>query len=194
MISHFGSKYPKVPYIVKLNSKSNLVSDSQQDPYSMSWYDVRQVISFIKNSKLNIPADVVGNNHPWYLRVRSFGVEKAEISWKSLPTIVGNTRHSDEITVPVSDFQTAKSILDALGLKNYAHQEKDRLSFQYQDWNFDIDQYPNMPCYLEIEGTSHQHVNEAIKLLNLETHESISEGERRLIEEKYKLNWSDMRF
>jgi adenylate cyclase class 2 len=139
-------------------------------------------------------ADVVGNNHPWYLRVRSFGVEKAEISWKSLPTIVGNTRHSDEITVPVSDFQTAKSILDALGLKNYAHQEKDRLSFQYQDWNFDIDQYPNMPCYLEIEGTSHQHVNEAIKLLNLETHESISEGERRLIEEKYKLNWSDMRF
>ncbi len=56
MISRFGAKYPKVPYIVKLNSKSNLVSDSQQDPYSTAWYDVRQVTSFIKNSKLTIPA------------------------------------------------------------------------------------------------------------------------------------------
>jgi adenylate cyclase class 2 len=140
------------------------------------------------------PADVTANNHPWYLRVRSFGTHKAEISWKSLPKIIGNTRHSDEITVPVSDFETAKSILGALGLVNYAHQEKDRLSFRYKDWNFDIDQYPEMPCYLEIEGNSHEHVNEAIKLLELTSHESISEGERKLIEEKYKLNWNDMRF
>lgn len=140
------------------------------------------------------PADILGDTHPWYLRVRSFGEEKAEISWKSLPKIIGNTRHSEEITVPVSDFETAKSILDALGFKNYAHQEKDRLSFVYKAWNFDIDQYPGMPCYLEIEGNSHEHVNEAIRLLGLETHESISEGERKLIEEKYKLHWSDMRF
>jgi adenylate cyclase class 2 len=140
------------------------------------------------------PADILGDTHPWYLRVRSFGEEKAEISWKSLPKIIGNTRHSEEITVPVSDFETAKSILDALGFKNYAHQEKDRLSFVYKAWNFDIDQYPGMPCYLEIEGNSYEHVQEAILLLNLENHESISEGERLLIEEKYKLNWSDMRF
>lgn len=140
------------------------------------------------------PKGIENNNHPWYLRARTTSEGKSEISWKSLPKIVGNTRHSDEITVFVGDFKTAKQFLEAIDLVNYAHQEKDRTSFTLKDWNFDVDQYPDMPCYLEIEGGSHEHVNEAITLLELQSHESISEGERRLIEEKYKLNWNDMRF
>jgi len=52
LIAKYGSSYSKVPYLVKLNSKSNLVKD--EDPYSAAWYDVRQVAQFAKNSKLNI--------------------------------------------------------------------------------------------------------------------------------------------
>ncbi len=131
---------------------------------------------------------------PWYLRVRTTSDGVSEMSWKSLPKIIGNTRHSDEINLNVSDFEKAKSLLSAIGLENYAHQEKDRVSFSLKDWNFDLDQYPGMPAYLEIEGKTHEHVQEAIKILNLESHESIGEGERVLINKKYKLNWCDMRF
>lgn len=131
---------------------------------------------------------------PWYLRVRKTSDGKSEISWKSLEKFVGNTRQSQEINVDVSDFEKAKALLKAIGLENYAHQEKDRISFSLKDWNFDLDQYPGMPAFLEIEGISEKHVGEAIKLLNLENHRSIGEGERVLIDEEYKLDWNNMRF
>lgn len=131
---------------------------------------------------------------PWYLRVRSTGEGKNEVSFKSLPKITGNTRHSDEVNINVSDAELAGKLLENIGLENYAHQEKDRTSFALKDWNFDLDQYPGMPAYLEIEGKTHEHVQEAIKLLNLENHGSVGEGERVLIKEKYGLNWFDMRF
>lgn len=54
LIARYGKTYSKVPYIIKLNSKTNIVADGLQDPYSSSWYDVREVQEFLKNSKLNI--------------------------------------------------------------------------------------------------------------------------------------------
>ncbi len=140
------------------------------------------------------PVGTKEDEHLWYLRVRTNSEGKSEISWKSLPKMMGNTRHSDEVNLNVSSFELAKKLFENIGLENYAHQEKDRISFKLKDWNFDVDTYPNMPTYLEIEGISHEHVNEGIKLLGLENHKSVSEGERILIEKDYGLNWCDMRF
>lgn len=140
------------------------------------------------------PAGVAPDKQPWYLRVRKTSEGKAEISWKSLATVVGNTRQSKEINFNVSDFTAANDFLVAVGLEHYAHQEKDRISWKYRDWNFDLDTYPGMPPYLEIEGTSESHVAEAIVLLDLHNHRAISEGERILIADEYHLNWFDMRF
>lgn len=152
----------------------------------------------IKNTRLTVdwysPNGIMNNEHPWYLRVRKTSDGMSEISWKSLPTIVGNTRQSAEVNLDISDFENGKKLLEAIGLVNYAHQEKDRHSFKLNDWSFDIDTYPNMPTYLEIEGISVEHIKQAIDLLGLQNHNSISEGERKLIEQKYNLNWSDMRF
>ncbi|MCX6792802.1 MAG: aldolase [Candidatus Falkowbacteria bacterium] len=55
-IARFGATYPNIPYIVKLNSKSNIVKETDQEPYSSAWYDVREVINFAKNSGLKIAA------------------------------------------------------------------------------------------------------------------------------------------
>lgn len=55
-IARFGVTYPNITYIVKLNSKSNLVKEADQEPYSSAWYDVRDVINFAKTSGLKIPA------------------------------------------------------------------------------------------------------------------------------------------
>jgi fructose-bisphosphate aldolase/6-deoxy-5-ketofructose 1-phosphate synthase len=54
LIARYGMDYREVRYLVKLNSKSNLVKTSQQDPLSQQWFDVGQVASFQKNSALNI--------------------------------------------------------------------------------------------------------------------------------------------
>jgi fructose-bisphosphate aldolase/6-deoxy-5-ketofructose 1-phosphate synthase len=54
LISKYGSDYPKIPYIVKLNSKTHLVKTSQKDPLSGSWYDIQAVLDLKKTSGLQI--------------------------------------------------------------------------------------------------------------------------------------------
>lgn len=54
LISRYGVDYRDVPYLVKVNSKTNLVETAQADPFSNLWYDVDQVAEFKENSGLNI--------------------------------------------------------------------------------------------------------------------------------------------
>ncbi len=54
MIARYGGDFPNIPYLVKLNSKSNLVKTAQRDPQSASWFPVSKVAEFKKNSGLNI--------------------------------------------------------------------------------------------------------------------------------------------
>jgi len=54
MIARYGQSYTEVPYLVKLNSKSNLVKTAQADPMSAAWFDVEQVVEFKENSGLKI--------------------------------------------------------------------------------------------------------------------------------------------
>lgn len=56
LIARYGVHYPNVPYLVKLNSKTNLVKTPQSDPFSQQWLDVQQVVDFRDNSGLNILA------------------------------------------------------------------------------------------------------------------------------------------
>lgn len=54
LINQFGRDYQDIPYLVKLNSKTNLVKTSQRDPLNKSMYDVSQVMEVKKNANLNI--------------------------------------------------------------------------------------------------------------------------------------------
>lgn len=54
LIAKYGMDYPRVPYLVKLNSKTNLIKTSQSDPFSQQWLDVQQVVDFRDNSRLEI--------------------------------------------------------------------------------------------------------------------------------------------
>ncbi len=54
LIARYGPDYKDVPYLIKLNSKSNLVGVSQADPVSNAWFDIDQIIEFRENSGLNI--------------------------------------------------------------------------------------------------------------------------------------------
>lgn len=54
LIARYGRDYPAVPYMVKLNSKTNLVKTTQMDPFSQRWYGVDQVVDFAAPSGLEI--------------------------------------------------------------------------------------------------------------------------------------------
>ncbi len=54
LIARYGMTYQDVPYLIKINSKTDLVKTSQSDPFSGEWYDFQQVTDFRDNSGLNI--------------------------------------------------------------------------------------------------------------------------------------------
>lgn len=54
LVARYGNDYKSIPYLVKLNSKTDLVKKDVSDPRSFSWYDVNEVVQFKKTSGLNI--------------------------------------------------------------------------------------------------------------------------------------------
>lgn len=54
LIASYGRLHSEVPYLVKLNSKTNLISPQNQDPLSLALNSVEDVWNFKKDSGLNI--------------------------------------------------------------------------------------------------------------------------------------------
>lgn len=138
--------------------------------------------------------ETTSEQQKWYLRVRSYGDDKVEVTWKGKSKVHGVSRSHQEINLLVDDHEQAKLLFEAIGLVVYAHQEKTRLSWDLEDMHFDLDTYPGVPPYLEIEAESDQAIQKMIQDLGLSSHKTSSEGERVLIEDEYGLNWYDMRF
>ena len=131
---------------------------------------------------------------PWFLRIRSYSDGKNEVTWKPISEILGTARKHKEINFLIEEPEKLSDLFEELAIEKYAHQEKDRISFSYKDWKFDIDQYTKMPVFLEIEGESEEHVKEAMKILSLENNRTWADGERTLIDKIYKLDWFNMKF
>lgn len=140
------------------------------------------------------PAELEKENHPSYLRLRSYSSGKVEVTWKGKMQISDGARQVDEVNVLVDGYENTKLLFEALGYVCYAHQEKKRMSWKLGSVQFDMDTYPNVPTFLEIEANSGEEIKKMIQKLNLEKFETWNEGERTLIENKYKLKWLDMRF
>ena len=145
--------------------------------YSVDWFRT-------KNSK-------EGDDN-WYLRIRTTSGGNSELTWKGQSTVLGDSRTHKEINIQLNEPEKIRDLLAEIGLEKYAHQDKTRISWILKDWRFDLDTYPNMPPYLEIEGKDENHIQEAIKLLNLQNNKKNSGGERLLIQEEYSLDWYNM--
>lgn len=63
MLAKYGRDYPDIPYLVKINSKTNIMKEKQQDPFSNRWLKMRSLAEFKRRSKLNI----VGVGYTVYL-------------------------------------------------------------------------------------------------------------------------------
>jgi fructose-bisphosphate aldolase/6-deoxy-5-ketofructose 1-phosphate synthase len=63
LVCRYGMSYPDVPYIVKLNSKTNLVRTVQAEPLSGQWLSVDDVEALRKENDLR----VVGVGYTFYI-------------------------------------------------------------------------------------------------------------------------------
>jgi adenylate cyclase class 2 len=73
-----------------------------------------------------------------------------------------------EIEIIVSDFEKAALFLEQIGMKRKFYEENRRVRWLRGDMEFDIDTWPGLKPYLEIEAKTWGQIDEAIALLGFD--------------------------
>ena len=75
---------------------------------------------------------------------------------------------TQELEIKVDDFDAADAILNELGYKARGIQENKRIKYDLNGVEVDIDTWPMIPPYLEIEGKNEEEVYATLELLGIE--------------------------
>lgn len=111
-----------------------------------------------------------------WLRLRDEGDGKITLTLKQRLGIAShdgdvNDAGMEEIEVHVDDFEKIAAIFIKIGFVEKHYAEKKRVRWEKDSIMFDIDTYPELETYLEIEAPSWEKINEAIKWLGLDPNE-----------------------
>jgi adenylate cyclase, class 2 len=72
---------------------------------------------------------------------------------------------TDETEIIVDDFDTAAALLELIGMSPKAYQENRRRSWRLGNCDLEVDTWPMIPTYMEIEGPDVDAVTETAKRL-----------------------------
>ncbi len=106
----------------------------------------------------------------------------------------GSDIESHEIEFGVDNIQKAKDFLEELGLVAFRQQEKKRHTFKLGEVMVDIDTWPSVPKYVELEGPSEESLKKAAGVLGFDWKDAILKSPRFIIEEKYGIPVSKLKF
>jgi adenylate cyclase class 2 len=102
-----------------------------------------------------------------WLRLRTDG-ERTTLTLKRATGDTTNIESIRELGVGVSDFESTQGLLEELGLKPVRYQENYREEWRLDDVIYDLDEWPGLAPFLEIEGPDPDSVNLAAKTLGLD--------------------------
>lgn len=102
--------------------------------------------------------------HKW-IRLRTNG-EKTTLTIKDLKS--QSIDGMKEIEIEVNDFTKTNLLLESLGYKNKGFQQNKRVQYILDGVEIDLDHWPHIPEYIEIEGKCEDDVNEMIERLGID--------------------------
>lgn len=100
---------------------------------------------------------------------------------------------SKEIEFKADDFDSAKSFLESLGLKQFRLDEKFRESFQFDEGLVEIDTWAGVPTYLEVEADTEENVEHILNKIGYSLEQSTSMVLKDIMQ-KYNIPNQDMIF
>ena len=124
-------------------------------------------------------------------RVRHHG-NRVEFTYKTNPTRGTRFLEHDEYQTNVDDFDTMCKILQLLGMKITNDRQKKRISYVLGKIKFEIDKYPSIPAYMEVEGTRKEIVK-ALKKLGYTLKDTVNLSSTRVLK-YYKANVKYQKF
>ena len=106
-----------------------------------------------------------------WIRLRTDG-KKTTLTIKDLQakTIDG----TKELEIIVDDFDKTNQILEELGFKNRGFQQNKRTQYILNDVEIDLDRWPLIPEYMEIEGPNEEAVYSALTKLGINKDETVT--------------------
>ena len=105
--------------------------------------------------------DFIPKEKKW-IRLRTNG-DKTTLTIKNL--VNSKIDGTKELEIVVDDFDKTNLILKELGYNPKGYQENRRIQYSLNGVEIDIDSWPMIPTYLEIEGASEEDVYKTIELL-----------------------------
>ena len=126
-----------------------------------------------------------------FIRLRKSG-EKIKITYKQ--NREQKIDSAVEIEFEVSDMKKAEALLEKTGLIGYRHQQKLRHIFELGDVTIDIDTWPRVPPYVELEGPSEEAIKETAQKLGLNWADVVLEDAGYVLDRKYGIPVTNMRW
>ena len=100
-----------------------------------------------------------------WIRLRTNG-EKVTLTYKNIEDV--SLTGTKELEVEVEDFEKTNELLNILGYMPKAFQENKRIRYLLEGTEVDIDFWPLIPAYLEIEGGSKEEVEKIENMLEVD--------------------------
>jgi adenylate cyclase class 2 len=115
--------------------------------------------------------DMVPKKENCWVRLRFDGI-KTTLTIKEIHS--NKIDGTKELEIVVDDFDTTNLILQKLGYRYKGYQENKRISYKLDDVEIEIDSWPKIPTYLEIEGKSIDAVQRMVKQLGFKISQTTS--------------------
>lgn len=94
---------------------------------------------------------------------------------------------TEEIEFGIESVTKAKNFLEKLGLVLHRDQEKKRHTFKLGKVAVEIDTWPKVPTYVELEGPLEQAIRQAAKKLGYNWKDAVFANSRMVLERYYKI-------
>lgn len=105
---------------------------------------------------------------------------KFEICYKGPKQIIDGCKVREEIETTVADADRFETIMTKMGYHVTLNNDKYRRSYEWEGAHFDLDEYPTVPAYMEIEAQDRAGIDRAVKALGLEKYEQSTETANEL--------------
>ena len=125
-----------------------------------------------------------------WIRLRTNG-ESTTLTYKNIEK--NSIDGTKELEVEVSDFDETNQLLNVLGYKAKGYQENKRIRYILNNVEVDIDFWPLIPPYLEIEATSVDDIRKVEELLEIDKNKITTLNCQDIYKDIYGINIKEIK-
>ena len=147
--------------IIKVNNLTELLEKENL----LEILNSKELIDFLKKFH---------NNPKKWIRLRKTNKKTTLTVKHILANNETNIQQMSETEMVVPSMEVANDFLEALGFAYKSYQEKRRISYILNNHEIDIDTWPGIPTYMEIEGENEDDIKYMLALLGYSMKDTIS--------------------